>query len=257
MYDLIKTLTALLLMPLPLFFGAMALAVVCFVLNRRWLARLWAIGGLSLLFLLSWGPVAERLLLPLETAFPAQETEALQGLSTEIDTIVVLGGGWSPALRASVVGQLQESSAYRILEGVSLWHALDQPQLIVTGTSRREDEPSIASAYAATAAQLGVPTENIVRLDDPTDTAQEAQAVRAYLGDAESTVLLVTSASHMPRSVRHFERAGVTTLAAPTHYLTGRSEPGHLAYWIPSAQNLRKSERAIYERLGMLAVRWE
>ncbi|XKH61820.1 YdcF family protein [Halomonas sediminis] len=90
----------------------------------------------------------------------------------------------------------------------------------------------------------------------PNDTIAEAKAVQALLGE-DAQVLLVTSASHMPRAMRHFEVAGLAPVAAPTHFLANRTEGFGLAYWIPSARELRKAERAIYEALGLFAIQWE
>jgi uncharacterized SAM-binding protein YcdF (DUF218 family) len=61
----------------------------------------------------------------------------------------------------------------------------------------------------------------------------------------------------MPRSVRHFERAGLAPIPSPTHFRTGRGGPHRLSYWVPSSGNLGKTERAIYEYLGLLAVEWD
>ncbi|WP_237251726.1 ElyC/SanA/YdcF family protein [Thioalkalivibrio nitratireducens] len=77
---------------------------------------------------------------------------------------------------------------------------------------------------AAAAQALGVDPARIVVLDTPTDTAREAYALREFLG-TEARFVLVTSASHMPRSVQHFERVGLAPIASPTHVLTGRGRP--------------------------------
>ena len=66
--------------------------------------------------------------------------------------------------------------------------------------------------------------------------------------------VLVTSASHMPRSGKHFERAGLAPVASPTLYRTGRSGPHRLSYWVPSSEGLRKTERAVYEYLGLWSL---
>ncbi|NLY59529.1 MAG: DUF218 domain-containing protein, partial [Gammaproteobacteria bacterium] len=50
-----------------------------------------------------------------------------------------------------------------------------------------------------------------------------AYAAAAVLGEG-AQVLLVTSASHMPRAMRHFQNAGLRPIAAPTHYLAGRDD---------------------------------
>jgi len=111
----------------------------------------------------------------------------------------------------------------------------------------------VAQGYAQAAQALGVDPARIVVLDTLTDTAQEAYAVREFLG-TEARFVLVTSASHRRRSVRHFERAGLSPIASPTHYLTGGDGPDRLRYWVPSAGNLRKTERAVHENLGLLAL---
>jgi hypothetical protein len=54
--------------------------------------------------------------------------------------------------------------------------------------------------------------------------------------------------------MRHFETVELTPIAAPTHYLGEYHEPNGLSYWVPSARHLRKTERAIYEALGLLMV---
>ena len=64
----------------------------------------------------------------------------------------------------------------------------------------------------------------------------------------------VTSAWHVRRAVRHFERAGLQPIPAPTGFKTG-SEPRYTwSYWLPSSGNLRKTERAVHEYLGLLAL---
>jgi uncharacterized SAM-binding protein YcdF (DUF218 family) len=100
---------------------------------------------------------------------------------------------------------------------------------------------------------LGVDPARIVVLDTPVDTAQEAYAVRAVLADGER-FLLVTSASHVRRAVRHFERAGLEPIPAPTGFKTGSEQVRTLAYGLPSAGNLRKTERAVHETLGLRAM---
>jgi uncharacterized SAM-binding protein YcdF (DUF218 family) len=170
--------------------------------------------------------------------------------------LMVAGGGWAPDRPWSSTGRLNDSSALRLMEGIRLWRQQPEGVLVVTGASRLEGVAPVAQGYALAAQMLGVPFERLRVLDWPTDTGQEARAVREALGEG-ARVLLVTSASHMPRSVVHFQQAGLDPVAAPTHHLAYREAPGSIGYWVPSARHLRKSERAIYEALGLLAARWE
>ena len=111
----------------------------------------------------------------------------------------------------------------------------------------------MALGYAQAAQALGVDPARIVVLDAPVDTAQEAYAVRDVLADDER-FFRVTSASHLPRAVRHFERAGLAPIPAPTGFKTGSERVRTLSFWLPSAGNLRKTERVVHEYLGLLAL---
>lgn len=251
MYDLVKGVVANLLMPLPVSLGLGALGLL--LLRWRRLGGGVIALGLGILLLASCPPVADRLLAPLESRH-----SALNDLPDDPDlaAVVVLGGGWEPDSPRSTVGRLSDSSALRLMEGIRLWRQRPELPLVVSGASRDPEVAPVAQGYAAAAVELGVPASRLVVLDSPTDTGREARAVRDVLGEG-SRVVVVTSASHMPRAMQHFRRAGLEPLAAPTHYLARHRRYGRLNEWVPSATELRKTERALYETLALLAVGWE
>ncbi|AGA32456.1 protein of unknown function DUF218 [Thioalkalivibrio nitratireducens DSM 14787] len=253
MLDTLKPLVGAFAAPLALATLLVLLAALALWRGRRVLGRLLLVLGLLLIFLSSWAPVANRLLAPLEGAYPPVWDPRDHG---DVTAVVVLGAGWEPDFDAPASIRLSTSSSVRLMEGLRLLEAPPEAKLVVSGGSRRADEAPVAQGYAAAAQALGVPAERIVVLDTPTDTAQEAYAVRELLG-TEARFLLVTSASHMPRSVRHFERLGLSPIASPTHYRTGRDGPHRLGYWVPSSDALRKTERAVYEYLGLRALEWD
>lgn len=252
MYELIKSAAAYWLMPLPITLSLLALGLLLSTRSRR-LGLGFVVCSLALLLLASWPPVTDRLLAPLEQRYPT-----LLELSNDdsLAGVVVLGGGWQPNTPRSSVGRLSDSSAIRLMEGVRLWRHRPELPLIVSGASSDSAVPAVAKGYATAAMDLGVPEAQLRILDWPTDTGQEARAVRDELGEG-ARVVLVTSASHMPRAMRHFQRAGLEPVAAPTHYLTQHTPRGTLRDWVPSASELRKTERVMYEALGLLAVSWE
>lgn len=252
MYILIKTLAAQLLMPLPL---CLSLFLFGLLLRLRWrrLGGSFALGAVLLLALLSWAPVADRLLAPVESRYPALH----HWPTTEpVAAVMVLGGGYQPHQPWVVTGQLSESSANRLLEGLRLWHLQPEALLLVSGADRRAGVEPMARGYARIARDMGVPDDRLRVLDTATDTGEEARAAAVVLGEG-AQVLLVTSASHLPRAMRHFQQAGLQPIAAPTHYLALRDDTDRLSYWVPSARHLQKSERAFYEWMGSLAVGWE
>jgi len=86
------------------------------------------------------------------------------------------------------------------------------------------------------------------------DTHQNAQFSAVILVKAGvHKVVLVTSAAHMARSVVEFNQAGIETVPAPAAMWT-QAEVGVLAY-VPNANALVRSQRALYEGLGRIVQR--
>lgn len=249
-----KTLVAALAMPLPAALLLAAVGVLLWLLGRRGLARYVLVMALFLPLLAAWAPVADRLLAPLEHRYAPVAVADFAG--DEVAAIVVLGGGWDPESSWPATTRLGESSGQRLTEGLRLFAAFPEAQLVVSGGSRHADQGS-ARGYELALQELGVLVSWLWVLGTPVDTAQEAYAVRAHLPELldGQRFFLVTSASHMPRAVRHFQAVGLEPVPAPAHFLTGRTYANPLHYWVPSAQHLRKTERAIYEYLGLLAWR--
>jgi uncharacterized SAM-binding protein YcdF (DUF218 family) len=101
----------------------------------------------------------------------------------------------------------------------------------------------------ALALELGVEPGALVLDSDSPDTESQAQVVKSQLGGEE--FFLVTSASHMPRAVALFRKAGTNPLPAPTHFLAQESRGHSPADFFPGTGGLRKAETSIYEYLGM------
>ena len=68
-------------------------------------------------------------------------------------------------------------------------------------------------------------------------------------------VLLVTSALHMERALATFRAAGVEAWPAPTDFEV-EPLPPDLLRWLPDAQALADSTRALKEYLGLWVYRW-
>lgn len=248
----LKAIVGLLVMPVPVALLLLLLGVIALLFRRRKTAVSLLTLAPLVVVTAAWGPVADRLLGPLEHAH--QPLDALSP-NADIAAVVVLGAGYSPNLPLPVTSRLNDSAMVRLAEGIRLYRQLDDVPLLVSGGSRVGLEPS-AAGYAEAARALGVPDEDILVLDWPLDTAQEARGTLELLGEGAS-VVLVTSASHMTRSLRHFRQVGLNPMPAPTRHKAGIPTPDSFAYWVPSATNLRKTERALYEYMGLQAVRFD
>jgi uncharacterized SAM-binding protein YcdF (DUF218 family) len=246
-YDLAFSLTkvaALLASPFLLALLLLIVGAACLWVSRAARAgRVVVSAGLVLLLLLGWSPVAERALRQYEFRY-----QPLTGQAVLPDSawVVVLGGGANANPRTAPIGWLTESSLARLTEGIRVQRTIPGSRLLVTGAAL-SDSISTARALALAALSLGVDPAAIVMEERPRNTAEEAAHVAERAGGR--SIILVTSASHMPRAVRLFAQHGMEVVPAPTDYWAARhaSPRSWVNYLLPATSNVRKLERATYE----------
>jgi uncharacterized SAM-binding protein YcdF (DUF218 family) len=202
--------------------------------------------GLLLLTALSYAPVADALLRPLENQYPPY----VKTDSTPIKYVVVLGGGHNSDPRFPVTSQIGDESLKRLVEGIRIYRQNPGSKLVLSGGTWRDRLPN-AVVLAENAKVLGVARDDIIIESESVDTADEAQRLQAMV--STNSIVLVTSATHMPRSVGLFRSQGISTLPASAEHLT-LIRPLDFELLFPSGRNLRRTERAVYEYLGLL---WE
>ena len=238
------------LMPLPV-----SLILVCCGLllqargRRRWGNGLIVVGGV-LVLAAATGPIADALLRPLEARYRAVLDAST--LRPPPAYVAVLGSGYRPREVLPVTAALDASGVVRLAEGIRLLRQLPGARLVLSGGPVGGDPP-VARGYARAAVALGVAPESFIVIDSPRDTAAEIDAIRARVGDAP--VLLVTSAAHMPRAMAYAGLAGLHAVPAPTGNLSDADSPTRLGIPAPSGTALRKTETALHEYLGLLALR--
>lgn len=234
-----------LMLPLPFLLLVMALALALLWWSRwqRTAKGLLTVSWLAL-FLLSLQPVADGLLKPIESAYPTWRGEE------KVDYVIVLGGGytWNPQWAPS--SNLINNSLPRVTEGVRLWHANPGAKLVFTGAPAVTNPVSTAEAGARVAESLGVPRSDIITLDTPRDTEDEAAAVAKAIG--QQPFLLVTSASHLPRAMRFFQHQGLKPIPAPANQMAVESPLNPWEKALPSPLWLMHSDRVGYETLGRI-----
>lgn len=233
------------LLPLPLLLLLIALGIALLWFSRfQRTGKLCVSLGWLLLLLLSLQPVADSLLKPIEDKYQTWRDEK------RVQYVVVLGGGytWNPSWAPS--SNLINNSLPRLTEGIRLWYENPGSKLIFTGAAAKTNPVSTAEAGARVAESLGIPRSEIIVLDKPKDTEEEAAVVKEAIGDAP--FLLVTSASHLPRAMIFFRRAGLTPLPAPANQLAIESPLNPWERAIPSPVWLMHSDRVGYETLGRI-----
>ncbi|MDR0807369.1 MAG: envelope biogenesis factor ElyC [Enterobacteriaceae bacterium] len=242
----LKKMISGLLLPLPFLLLLMAIALLLLWLTRwQKSAKVLLTASWLCLLLLSLQPVADRLLMPLENRYPTYREK------TPVDYIVVLGGGYTYNPDWTPSSNLFPNSLPRVTEGVRLYREHPNAKMIFTGAEAISNPLSNAKVASMVAESLGVPQQDIIILSQPKDTIEEAQAVAAIIKENnQKTMLLVTSANHLPRAMRIFQAAGLNPIPAPANQ---QATLGALNPWekiLPSALYLSHSERAWYETLG-------
>ena len=229
--------------PLGLVLVAFALGLIFLLQKRVGLAKGFVAFGVFLLLLFSYPPFASWLIAPLESHYTK-----FTPLNSHhnIKYIHVLGSGHSIDTDQSITSQLSNTAIKRVTEGVMLHKALPHTKLIFTGYAG-DTNTSNAQMNAMLALALGVKKESIIINEAPKDTQEEA-AFSASIINAKPFIL-VTSASHMYRSMRLFQEAGLDPIAAPTDFHKEQFS-GYLR--APRAYYFYISSVALHEYLGVL-----
>ncbi len=203
--------------------------------------------GVVLLLLLSYDPFPEMLLRPLEYSYPPLlEPQDFP----QARWIVVLGAGHTQDPRLPANSQLSGAALFRLVEGIRIHKCLAGSKLILSGGALWESVPE-AKVMADVALALGVDRQNLILESVSKDTEEEAQLIQKMIGN--NLFVLVTSASHMPRSMALFKKLGMQPIPAPTDYgvKEGRGHGIIPSGFFPGAEVLQKSETAVYEYLGL------
>lgn len=259
MFLFLSKLLPLLIYPLGLTVLLLLAALVLMWRRPRWAAAAMVTAGI-ILGVSSNGAVASAMMRSLEWRYlPNQPLP-------EAGAIVVLGGAIKPQQHPRPWIDVTEQGD-RVLHGAMLYQNQKAPLLILSGgriTWGIEQDRSEADDMAELALALGVPQTALVLEPTSLNTRQNAVNVKAILDQRQiQTLLLVTSALHMPRALAVFRRLGLTATPAPTDFhvtLTPAVDPqrtwqGTLLSLIPNAENLYNFTRGLKEYVG-LAVYW-
>lgn len=239
MIFLARKLIEALLMPAGL---GLLLLLAGLLLRRRIL--LW--GALALLWIGSTGFIGDGLFNPLQNAYPALTVDACP----KADAIVVLSGGIVHPARPP--GPQWGDSVDRYLSGLALAKADKAPLLIFTEGAkfRNATPPTEGETMRQDAIRQGIAADRIRLTGEVWTTADEAKAVSTMPG--LRSIILVTSAFHIPRAVMLFRSAGLQVTPFPTDFRTG-AQPIGWEWWafIPSPEAQAKTDAALREYYGL------
>ena len=189
--------------------------------------------------------------------YPWQRTEESQ--APKVEAIVVLSSGGTH--RAPGMAKIIEwHDPDRFLSGIKLFEEQKAPKLFFTGGASpyKKMLKTEGDLYKEKAIRLGIPSEAIFTTQEVFNTAQEALAIKRTLQSKSfsSEILLVTSAFHMKRAQRLFERNGFIVHPFPVDFKTSKNSNWKHPYkWIPNAESLAMSSAALREFIGRAIYR--
>ncbi len=235
-------------------FSPLSLCLECLFVGMflLWFTRRQRVGkimvclGLILLALFSYAPLPDIALESLECRY-APLADVSQ--CSDIKWVVVLGGGHNSDPELPATSQLSESSLSRLVEGIRIHRLLPESRLILSGGAVF-DPVSEAEVMARAAEATGVGGDKIILEGLSRDTGDQARLIHEIVGDEE--FILVTSASHMPRSMELFRKSGTRPIPAPADYRVKKRQGISPGIFFPGADNLRKMEMTFHEYLGKI-----
>lgn len=241
---LLKKFISMFLMPLPLGVFFIILALLLLYKNKTKPAKWMLVLSILWLFFFSYPPIANRLLYSIESSYPT-----LHNAPKHVKYIYVLGGGHDTDESLPITSQVIEASVVRLNEGIRLYHQLNEKaSIIVSGYRGLCDPTTHAVMQKRLALALGVKKEKIILSPEPRDTEEEAIAAKKLLGD--KPFILVTSASHMTRAMKFFNKVGLQPIPAPTNHLASIQYPDYTQFF--SSDALEKSRIVFHELLGLV-----
>jgi uncharacterized SAM-binding protein YcdF (DUF218 family) len=177
------------------------------------------------------------------------------------EAIVILGGGIKSADAPRPMIDVSEQGD-RVIYGAKLYRDGLAPLVITTGGRIAwlgyGGKPE-SSDMSELLQMLGVPDSAIIEEPDSLNTYQNAVNTGKILAQKGiEQVILVTSAMHMPRSLKIFQKQGIKVIPAPTDYLVSQQdlqEPNSslaavVLNLIPDSRHLERTTRAIKEYIG-------
>ncbi|TNF19034.1 MAG: YdcF family protein [Rhodobacteraceae bacterium] len=199
-------------------------------------------------------PLGDVLLARLEARYPAApEVSGVTG-------IIVLGGGEDPRPARRWGGVQLNQAGERFTEAMVLARRFPAARVVFTGGSgslRAVGKVSEAQSGLAEDLflSLGLSQDRLILESRARNTAENAWFSHDLVQPGpDDRWLLVTSAFHMPRAIRSFERAGWPGLVAwPVDYRSQRLVDG--IGW-NLADNLEQLNTAVKEVVGLAAYGW-
>ena len=218
--------------------------------RKRQRAFAFAAMGLAVfIYVVGATALPDALLRSLESPYTGVKLETLPAC----DAVVMLGGGLDPS-RHEVGGLHLTIAGDRIIAALEIIRLGKAPVLVCGGSGVKVDgvEKVEADLFKQALTERRVPVPEIISLGHCEDTRDEAVRTRTIAKQRGwRRVLLVTSASHLPRATATFRALGVEVVPVPCNFLSTLSiDRAPRAVGIPRHVGFEKMSVWIHETIG-------
>ena len=207
--------------------------IIWLVFKRTKIGKILLAVGILSYYFFSIALVSNCLLSPLEKDYSFL-TEQDMGSADKI--VLLLGGKEADVLRGSEVLRIAH------IRG-------DDIKIIISGTDPLLPASQEALGVKRFFVSRGLKEENIIIEGQSRTTWENIRNVKEIV--EERPFFLVTSAYHMKRSMREFEKVGANPIPAPTDFKI-KTEKYNLLDFLPDSLSFRNSNLALHEYFGMI-----
>lgn len=208
---------------------------------------------IAVLWLGSMPITANKLAWALESEYPPLNLEEYPA----VDAIIVLGGAVNGGMRRERPIELGPA-ADRVYYAALLYKLGKAQTVLCSGGNQPwiKRKMTEAEAMKDMLLNLGVPEEAILIEGGSINTRENALKTAEILEKRGiGKVMLVTSASHMPRAMGVFSKAGIDAVAVPVDYSSVKMKQTTLLDYLPSAGALWLTSKMVKEYAGTLYYR--
>ncbi len=228
-------------------------------LRKPHLCKRFLLLALADLLLVGWLPTSEVFLRVLEDAVP--KVNLMQMSEKDFGGIIILGGAIEGGEIAVDRGEISiYSSAERVTKGFELIRQYPELPFIFSGFSGRLSPKGMseADAFKQLIAEQGLPDKYAHYENQSRNTYENVVCMKPMIlefgeqgtNDTQKPWLLITSASHMYRSLKIFQEQGIEVIPVPVDYQTGN----HLRWSrFDLEDGVQNWNKLMHEAIGLLA----
>jgi uncharacterized SAM-binding protein YcdF (DUF218 family) len=233
-----------------------ALSLLFLGLRKPHLCKRFLLLALADLLLVAWLPTSEVFLRALEDSVP--KVQLAQMPEADFGGIIILGGAIEGGEIAFDRGEVSiYSSAERVTKAFELIRKYPDLPFIFSGFSGRLSPVGMseADAFKQLVAEQDLPDKNAHFENQSRNTYENVLYMKPMIlelgaGDPQKPWLLITSASHMYRSLKIFQKQGIELIPVAVDYQTGN----HLRWGrFDLEDGMQNWNKLMHECIGLIA----